>query len=132
MYATAKNYQQLKQHKAASNTRQPKPKQAASNQSSMLNTTLVVACAQKAGKSSLKIQTKDKNATHGSITSSQKPARSNSRAKSACRGKSDIFNSTTPIKFFSNLEESIRDSQSRGPKSKITKADKSKDQMANS
>ena len=35
--------------------------------------------------------------------------RATSRAKSACKGKAELFNSTAPIKFFSNLEETVRD-----------------------
>ena len=31
------------------------------------------------------------------------------RPKSACKGKADIFNSTAPIKFFSNFEETVKD-----------------------
>ena len=31
------------------------------------------------------------------------------RPKSACKGKADIFNSTAPIKFSSNLEETVKD-----------------------
>lgn len=32
------------------------------------------------------------------------------RAKSACRGKTELFNQTAPIKFFTNLEEGGRES----------------------
>ena len=31
------------------------------------------------------------------------------RAKSACKEKVELFNSTAPIKFFSNLEETVRE-----------------------
>jgi hypothetical protein len=64
--------------------------------------------------------------------STNKPARSSSRAKSAYRGRSEMFNSTTPIKFVSNLEESIRDSLSRGHKGNKSKPKGAKDQLANS
>ena len=32
------------------------------------------------------------------------------RAKSACRGKTELFNQTAPIKFFSNIDEKGRES----------------------
>lgn len=88
----------------------------------MLNTTLVVVSKQP--KSSLKIQNKKP---------SVKQPRSNSRPKTAFRGRSEMFNSTTPIKFLSNLEESIRGSVSRGAKGPKSKgANGAKDHLANS
>jgi len=89
----------------------------------MLNTTLIGGLASRTSKQpAIKISAKDKNVVQTSNASNTKQPRNNTRAKSACRGKSDIFNSTTPIKFFSNLEESIRDSQQLRIRKNVKKA----------
>lgn len=61
--------------------------------------------------------------------STYKPARSSSRVKSAQRGKNELFNSTTPLKFVSNFDETIRDNQGRPGQKQIrpAKADKARD-----
>ena len=61
----------------------------------------------KSGKASVKVANK-KNGQSSLVT--KKVLKVTNRAKSACRGKTELFNYTAPIKFFSNLEEGGRES----------------------
>ena len=61
----------------------------------------------KSGKASVKLGSKK---TGQSSLVTKKVLKVTNRAKSACRGKTELFNYTAPIKFFSNLEEGGRES----------------------
>ena len=80
-------------------------------QSSLLNTTLMAMISQKPSAASKSNQ--KQKALASAYTQSKKTASTamgTNRAKSANKGhKVDMFNSTAPIKFFSNLEETVRE-----------------------
>ena len=81
----------------------PKNSMPPSAQNSLLNATLMAMINQKQGKS--QTRPKSKSGTNA-YQIGKKPV---GRAKSACKGKAELFNSTAPIKFFSNLEETVRE-----------------------
>ena len=54
-------------------------------------------------------QKQAKNQSNQKSNAGPNSKKSVGRPKSACKGKADMFNSTAPIKFFSNFEETVKD-----------------------
>ena len=76
------------------------PPSAAQNQK-LVNATIKAMITQKPA---TKTNSSSKSKTSAAVR------KSTTRAKSACKGgKAEMFNSTAPIKFFSNLEETVRE-----------------------
>ena len=73
-------------------------------QNSLLNATLMAMINQKQGGKS-----QSRSKSKSGANAYQIGKKSVGRAKSACKGKVELFNSTAPIKFFSNLEETVRE-----------------------